>query len=175
MAGVVRLDKVKSIYHGNIFSVVHNAILENGFLVKRGTLKSGERELYNVAVPTAGSGDLAIISAPEVVIDNRFLGNNALENSSTAAGVAVRAYEISKGDIISISYDALTLLSTVPVVGNYVVAQAGLKLKEAAAVTTELFVGKIIALEQLGVSTVVGQAGVVQRLTKFAVIEVISN
>jgi hypothetical protein len=175
MAGVVRLDKVKSVYHGNIWSVVHNAVLENGFVVKRGTLKTGERELYNVATPTAGDGDLALIAAAEVVYDNRFMKDNALGNFSTPAGTAVRAYEIAKGDIISISYDALTLLGAAPVVGNYVVAQAGLKLKEAAAVTTEKFQGKIIALEQIGVPTVVGQAGVIQRVTKFAVIEVLAN
>jgi hypothetical protein len=175
MAGVVRLDKVKSIYHGNIFSVVHNAVLENGFVVTRGALKSGERELYAVAVPTAGAGDLAIIAAPEVVVDNRFIKDNALENFSTPANTPVRAYELAKGDIVSISYDALTLLGSAPVVNNYVVAQAGLKLKEAASVTTEKFQGKIIGLEQIGVPTVVGQSGVIQRITKFAVIEVLSN
>jgi hypothetical protein len=176
MAGVVRLDKVKSVYHGNIFSVVHNAQLDNGSVVNVGALKSGERELYQVAVPTAGAGALALIAAPEVVVDEQFISNQALENFTTPANKPVRAYELAKGDIFSVSYDMLTALAGgVPVKNNLVVAQAGLKLKEVASVTTEAFVGKIIDLEQIGVSTVVGQAGVVQRITKFAVIEVVKN
>ncbi len=171
--GVVRLDKVKAVYHGNIFSVKHSADLENGQVVKLGTL--ADRDLYNVVVPTAGDGDLAIIAAPEVVVDQFLLEKAALENFYTPAGKAVRAYGLEKHDIVSISYTALTLLASAPVVGNYVVADTGLKLAEAASVTTEKFVGKIIALEQLGVPTVVGQAGVIQRITKLAVIEVQSN
>lgn len=177
MASVVRLDKVLSAYHGNLFSVVHTAVLENGNVVVPGALRgSGDREVRNVVVPTAGIGGLAIIAAPEVTVDNFLIENNALENFSTPIGVAVRAYELARYDIVSISYDGITCLAGgVPVLGNSVVAQAGLKLKEVASVTTEAFVGKIIALEQIGVPTVVGQAGVVQRITKFAVIEVLKN
>lgn len=174
--GVVRLDKVKSVYHGNIFSVVHTADLENGQVVKRGNLKAGERELYQVAVPTAKSGNIAIIAAPEVVYDQFLIEKAALENFYTPAGKAVRAYELAKNDIFSVSYGVLTPKGATPVVGNYVVADAGVKLKEVdTLVGDEGFVGKIIALEKLGVPTVVGQAGVIQRITNLAVIEVISN
>lgn len=177
--GVVRLDKVKSVYHGNIFSVKHNADLDNGNVVKLGAL--ADRDLYTAAVPTAGSGDLVLIAAPEVVVDQSLIEKAALENFYTPANTPVRAYGLEKHDIFSISYTALKALTYattgIPVVGNYLVADSTVILKEIASadLDTEIFRGKIIALEQIGVPTVVGQAGTIQRVTKFAVIEVESN
>jgi hypothetical protein len=172
---VARLDRVKAIYNGHIESVVHNAELQNGFVVQVGGLVNGNRDLRSVVVPTAGAGDLALIYHSEINPDETYRGNASLQNFSIEAGKAARAYRLEKHDIFSVSYDGLTLIGTDPVVGNKVVAQAGLKLKEVASVTTEKFVGDIIQLEQLGTTTVVGQAGAIARIIKLAVIEVLSN
>jgi hypothetical protein len=174
---VARLDRVKAIYNGHIESVVHNAELQNGFVVVVGGLKDGNRDLRSVVVPTAKCGDLALIYHSEINPDESKRGNASLQNFSIEAGKAARAYRLEKHDIFSVSYDGLTLLSTAPVVGNKVVAQTGLKLKEIATadLSTEIFVGDIIELEQLGTATLVGEAGVISRIIKLAVIEVLSN
>lgn len=172
---IVRLDRIKSVYNGHIESVVHNAELQNGFVVQIGGLSGGNRDLRTAVQPTAGAGALALIAAPEIVQSEYVKTDNALENFSIPAGKATRAYFLERGDIFSVTVDGLTLLATDAVVGNYVVAQAGLKLKEVAAVTTELFVGKIIQLETLGTTTVVGQAGAIARINKYVVIEVVKN
>lgn len=177
MAGksIVRLDRVKSIYNGHIESIVHNAELQNGWVAQVGGLKDGNRDLRTAVQPTAGAGALVLIAAPEIVKSEYVKTNNALENFTNEAGKAVRAYHLERGDIFSVTVDGLTLLGANPVVGNYVVAQAGFKLKEAASVTTEAFVGKIIEVETLGTSTVVGQNGAIARINKYVVIEVVKN
>lgn len=172
---IVRLDRVRSVYDGHIDSVVHNATLQNGFVVKVGDLVAGSRELRTALVPAAGDGALVLIASPEISYPQYVLTDNALENFSTPAGTPARAYHIESGDIFSVTNDGVSLIGTDAVVGNFVVADAGLKLKEVAAVTTEKFVGKIIAVETLGTTTVVGQAGAIARINKFVVIEVVKN
>jgi hypothetical protein len=172
---IVRLDRVKSIYNGHIESIVHTAELQNGWVAQVGGLKNGNRDLRTAVTPTAGAGALVLIAAPEIVKSEYVRTDNALENFTNEAGKAIRAYHLERADIFSVTYDGLTLIGTDPVVGNYVVAQAGFKLKEVAAVTTEAFVGKIIAVETLGTSTVIGQAGTIARINKYVVIEVVKN
>jgi hypothetical protein len=174
--GIVRLDRVRSVYTGHIDSVVYNAgVLQNGMVGKAASLVSGERELRTLTVPAAGDGGLVLIASPEVNYSQYVQTDNALENFSIPAGKPARAYHLEAGDIFSISYDVLSMIGTDPVVGNSVVAQAGLTLKEVASVTTEKFVGKIIAVETIGINIPMGQAGSVGRINKFAVIEVQYN
>lgn len=172
---IVRLDRVKSVYNGHIESVVHNAELQNGFVTLIGGLSGGNRDLRTAVQPTAGAGALALIAAPEIVQSEYVKTDNALENFSIPAGKAARAYHLERGDIFSVTYDGLSLIGAEAVKNNYVVAQAGFKLKEVAAVTTEAFVGKIIDLETLGTTTVIGQAGSIARINKYVVIEVVKN
>jgi hypothetical protein len=171
--GIVRLDKVKSAYVGHIYSVVHTADMDNGNVVKIGALKAGERELHAVTVPSAGDNGIYLIANPEIVYDQTKTKNGALENFYIPAGTAARAYHLAEGDIFSVTYDSLSLLATDAVKGNFVVAQAGLKLKEVASTTSEKFVGQIIDIETLGTTTVVGQNGSIARINKYVVIQVL--
>lgn len=174
--GVVRLDKVRSVYNGNIFSVVYNGgTLQNGQVVNIGGLVAGERELRTAVQPTAGAGALAVIAHPEIVYQQFRTIDNALDNFIISAGTATRAYQLQQFDIFSVSTDVMT--NTADTTTNkYVVAQAGFNLKAVASTTTEAFVGNVIAIETIGVNNfTTGQNGLQQRVTTFVVIEVQKN
>lgn len=173
---IVRLDKVHSVYSGHIYSVVNTgADMDNGNVVKLGTLVTGERELHATVTPSAGDGSLYLIASPEIIYDQSTSKSGALENFYIKQNVAARAYKLEAGDIFSVTYDGLTLLAADAVKGNKIVAQSGLKLKEVASVTTEKFVGTILDIETYGTTTVVGQAGAIARINKYVVIQVLSN
>jgi hypothetical protein len=175
--GVVRLDKVRSVYHGNIFSVVNNSgTLQNGQVCTIGALVAGERELRTAVQPTANIGGLALIAHPEITYQQFRTIDNALNNFIIDQGKPTRAYDLQKYDIFSVSTDVVT--GTADTVTNkYVVAQAGFNLKAQASVTgTEGFQGNVIAIESIGVNNfTTGQNGLQQRVTTFVVIEVVKN
>jgi hypothetical protein len=113
MAGIVKLDKVQAIYSGNIESVKHSAVLENGMVVALGGLVAGETELREVATVADGAGlekeEFLLHATPEVVYES---GKN-LKDFSVATGKAARAYHLSVGDIVTVSDDMITGTSTV--------------------------------------------------------------
>ena len=170
---IVRLDKVKSVYGGHLYSVIdENNDLENGFVAKLDGLKDGERELYNIDHP--GTDDpLVLIANPEVNYEECRATDKALGNFYIPEGTPARAYEMHRTDIISISEEGI---EGEVEKGKYVIGQDNsYKLEIADSVDDETFVGKIKDVETIGTSTVTGMAGHVSNVTKFAVIEVVKN
>ena len=170
---VVRLDKVKAVRAGHIYSVIDEANeLQNGMVAKLDGLVEGERELQNIANPGTDSS-LVLIANPEVNYEECRTAEKALGNYSIPAGTPARAYELGKTDIISISANGI---DGTPVVGEFVIGQAGSKkLAAAEDVTNETFVVKVIDKESIGTTTAVGMPGVTGGETEFIVIEVVSN
>lgn len=184
--GIIRLDKVKSVYGGHIYSVRANVELENGFMGHLGDLVESdevqEREIYNFVQPTTESVSkepLVLIAEPEINYSERTMSDYALGSFSIPKDKESRAYEISRTDIISYSDNLIDAIDskTGVVKGNFVVAQNGsFKLKEVASADlsgNETFVGKILNPEKIGTSTVVGMPGVISRVTTFIPIQVI--
>lgn len=177
---VVRLDKVKSVYGGHIFSVKATEEMENGMVAHLGNLLPEEREVYGLQKPataTIAQKGLVLIAHSPINYDESKMSSASEQNYSIEAGEVVRAYEIHEKDIFSVTKEGLDLLGENPVAGNYVVAQNGsFKLKEVATLAgTEAFVGKIVRKDVLGTKTVTGQAGVVFRALEYVVIEVVKN
>lgn len=180
MAGIVRLDKVRSVYNGHIESVKSadtNLKLENGFIGVAGELT--DREIRKFEKPKdATTKGLVLIYNSEINYDESTRTTYALEAFSGLDSFnASRGYSLEKGDIYSVSLDMIDAIGAKPVKGNYLVAQANShKLKEVASVTgTEGFVAKVGGVEQFGTPTVVGQAGVIQRVMELVVVDVIQN
>ncbi|AZV43718.1 hypothetical protein BAOM_3109 [Peribacillus asahii] len=173
---VVRLDKVKSTGVGHIYSVLAPEALQNGFVAALKGLKAGEREIYEIE-KAGTTKPVVLIANPAINYDNARQGANSEQEYSIANGEVVRAYELQKTDIFSVTEEGLTLLGTDLVVGNYVIGDASTyKLKESTTVAgTEAFVGKIVRIDTLGTTAVTGQAGSVGRVLKYAVIEVQKN
>ena len=175
---VVRLDKVKSVYVGNIFDVRAPEALQNGFVAHLGDLEAGEREVHAIEKPTTasvGQKSVVLIAHSPIVYDNARMGSNSEQNYAIEAGEAVRAYEIGARDIFSVTKEGLSLIGTDAVAGNYLVAQNGsFKLKEVATLAgTEKFVGKIVRQDQIGTTVATGQIG--GRILTYVVIEVVKN
>lgn len=176
MAGIVRLDKVQAVQTGNIVSVQADKVMENGMIVKVGSLLEGEREIYKAEAPTAVD-PVAVLAAPEINYDECRTVNKALEHFTNEANKPIRAYNLVKDDIISVSKDLVTPLSSKVVVGNVVIADTGVanKFKEAAEASTEAFVAEIIGTEIVGGTTVITSTGAISRATEYVVLKVKKN
>lgn len=177
---VVRLDNVKAVYTGHIFSIKAPEELQNGFVGHLGDFVNGEREVRTLEKPTTASIDqkgLVLIAHSPINYDESTMASASEQNYKIEAGEVVRAYELHEHDIFSVTKEGIDLIGADATVGNYVVAQDGsFKLKEVATLTgTEAFVGKIIAQEAVGTTTVVGANGAVGRVLEYVVIEVIKN
>jgi len=177
---VVRLDNVKAVYTGHIFSVKAPEELQNGFVGHLGGFVNGEREVRTLEKPTTASIDqkgLVLIAHSPINYDESTMASASEQNYKIEAGEVVRAYELHEHDIFSVTKEGIDLIGANATVGNYVVAQDGsFKLKEVATpVGTEAFVGKIIAQEAVGTTTVVGANGAIGHVLEYVVIEVIKN
>lgn len=123
--------------------------IDNGNVVVRGALVSGEREIYTATTPTASAAleDVVLVATPEVEYDERKYPIDEFENK---AGAPIRAYSLKPGCIFSVTKDALGGVAS-PAVGNVVELAAATKLKVAASATSgSTQVGKIVAIETVG-------------------------
>lgn len=152
---VVRTDRMEGTGDRNslvsikyIVSTTPTAI-ENGNVLKRGALIDGEREIFEGSTPAAGDAldDVVLVATPEVMYDERLKN---LDDFINEAGKIARAYHLRKGDIFSVTKEALDGAAS-PAVGNIVELKAGTKLNVVASLTTNSTqVGKIIAIETVG-------------------------
>lgn len=128
--------------------------IENGNVLKVGALMGDatngyEREIFVGAAPAANDDlkDIVLVATPEVMYDER---KRNLDEFINEAGRACRGYRLHKGDIFSVTKDALDGVAT-PAIGNVVELKAGTKLNVAASATDgSTQVGKIIAIDVVG-------------------------
>lgn len=123
--------------------------IENGNVLKVGGLLDGEREIHEGVVPAAGDAlsDIVLIASPEVMYDER---KRNLDEFINEADKPCRGYHLHKGDVFSVTKDALDGAAT-PAVGNIVELKAGTKLNVAATLTANSTqVGTIIAIDVVG-------------------------
>lgn len=123
--------------------------IENGNVLKVGALMSNEREIFVGAAPAVNDDlkDIVLVATPEVMYDER---KRNLDEFINEAGRACRGYRLHKGDIFSVTKDALDGVAA-PAVGNVVELKAGTKLNVAASATSgSTQVGKIIAVDVVG-------------------------
>jgi hypothetical protein len=177
--GVANLAKIKNDNHVFSFQSSTDA-LENGFIVFKGGLVSGEKEIYTAVKPLTASlntESVYLIKAPEINYDESSYSKKQLGQFRTEANVPTRGYEIGKNDIIEISYDALTLLGADATVGNFLIAQNNsYKLAESASdAGTAKFSAKILEIKTIGTLQYVGGNGQVGNQYKMVVAEVIRN
>jgi len=128
--------------------------IENGNVLKVGALMGDatngyEREIFVGAAPAANDDlkDIVLVATPEVMYDER---KRNLDEFINEAGRACRGYRLHKGDIFSVTKDALDGVAA-PAIGNVVELKAGTKLNVAASATSgSTQVGKIIAIDVVG-------------------------
>lgn len=130
--------------------------IENGNVLKVGALEAidaakgvYEREVF-VGAAVAASDDLkdvVLVATPEVMYDERLRN---LDDFVNEAGKICRGYRLHKGDIFSVTKEALDGKTT-PAINDVVELKAGTKLNVAASATSgSTAVGKIIAVDVVG-------------------------
>lgn len=126
--------------------------IENGNVLKLGSLIDGEREIFAGSAPAANSSikDIVLVATPEVMYDER---KKNLDEYINEAGKACRGYRLHSGDIFSVTKEALDGAAA-PAVGDVVELKAGTKLNVVAAGTGatsgSTVVGKIHHIENAG-------------------------
>ena len=124
------------------------AAIENGSVVKIGSLVEGEREVF-VGADVASDdkiSDVVLIAAPEVAYDERVRN---LDEYINEEGKNIRCYHLHTGDTFSVTKEALVGVEA-PAKGNVVELANGTKLSVAAAETGATKVGTIIDVEIAG-------------------------
>lgn len=123
--------------------------IDNGNVLKVGDLMDGEREIFEGSAPAATDAlsEVVLVASPEVMYDER---KRNLDEFFNEAGKPCRGYRLHKGDIFSVTKDALDGAAE-PAVGDVVELKAGTKLNVAAEATpSSTVVGKIIAVDVVG-------------------------
>ena len=111
--------------------------------------KQAGNYLIERSVPAAGDAleDIVLVATPEVMYDERL---HNLDDFINEAGNICRAYHLRKGDIFSVTKEALAGAAS-PEVGNIVELKADTKLNVVASLTANSTqVGKIIAIDVVG-------------------------
>jgi len=165
---VVRLDKVKSVYNGNIFSVRSAVALENGFVGKLGDIEAANRDVHALVAPVA-LDKLVLIANPALVYDNARLGSGLENQYAMEANEVVRAYELAANDVVGIAKEGV---NGTALVGQYLVAGAGFKLVPSATKPASGFAAKVVRLETVGGTYALNAT---QVPTVYVVIEVLQN
>lgn len=137
---VAESSLLKSTGAGHILSMKCHKDLDNGSIVTRGAWV--EAQVFDSADYAAGKKPYLVLTPP--------IGYNSDRRSYqeeryfyNATGEIARAYELYVDDIFTVSANAITALSTAPVVGNYVSVDGGL-YKESASAGQTGFVAQIV-------------------------------
>lgn len=150
---MIRLDNVQFTHDGSLIKSAKYmgsgdtaTAIENANFVEIGGLMDGEREIHKATTPTAESTYFGVVCTPEVEYEER--GYHGLDTFENKAGEPIRVGILSKGDIFSVTKEAL---DTVPTVGKLVELQAGTKGKVVDTPTDKSTqVGKVIEVEVSG-------------------------
>lgn len=146
---IVRTDNLSGTKDGSkLVTVVCPADIDNGNVLAISGLASGEREAYTGSTPavTTDLGSLVLVAEPEVMYDERL---RKLSDFYNLSGAKARAYVLEKGNIFSVTKEALSGATAVSGdVGKIVEVAAATKLKAVASLTSgSTKVGTIIAVE----------------------------
>lgn len=125
--------------------------IDNGNVLKVGSLMAGDREVFVGAVPAANSNlnDIVLLAAPEVMYDERLRN---LSDFYNVKNKAVRGYRLRSGNLFGVTADGLEgTFTSANAVGKIVELQASTKLKVVASLTSgSTQVGTIEAVEVAG-------------------------
>lgn len=158
---------------GLCFSFISDVDLDNGTLIARGDLESGEREIYKAEFDVKKPAYLVLNPAWQYD-DSTYAKRNDEALYYNEACKPFRGYELLPGRRFEVSDD---ISSDALAEGDFVIANDTGKLKKAASETNSgnAFIGKVVAVTTRGFAYSVGSAGTVDTGSKFYTVEVIKN
>ena len=151
---IVRTDKMWGTdVRSGMVSFLVPADIDNGCVVTLGGLAGSttkEREVYVAAQPTASDDfdAIVLVATPEV---NTIPGTYAMENFVNKKDSIARGYRLHKGDIFSVTAEALSASDIDAIAADDAVElQAGYKLNVASSATSgSTVIGKILDVEMV--------------------------
>jgi len=158
---------------GKCLSFVGTNELENGMLLEKGDLVTGETQVYNTALPT-GDNTVYVAGDPAWSYDTSTVINQNENEYVIPAGKQFRVYPLEAGDRFTVADYGITGGDTVAV-GDYVGLTNGSALPTATGATepTTAFVGKVVNVVTKGFTYWVGQQ--VDNSVRLVTIEVVKN
>lgn len=142
--------------------------IENGMLIAKGDLVTGEKDIYSANVPTTAD-EVYLVANPAWSYDDSSAASQNEENFINKAGVAFRGYQLKKDNKFKIYSTAITPITsgseesatvTDVAVGQYITVDGSThKPKAVATKPSSGFVGKVIAVEEIGFPYCVGSLG----------------
>lgn len=152
-------------------NVQHTADMDNGVVVQLGDFVSGEGELRQVVVPTAGSiqtDATYLVHSPEIQ-GAMYEPYATLQDFYNPANKPARGYRLPVGAIVKITTDGFDGTAAK---GSYLIPQAGsLRLKVAA----DLSGGTRFAAKIISVGETLGYTGVGFTKKDAILVEVVKN
>ncbi len=175
---VVETTKVR----GSCYDFIYAADVENGTLLAKGDIKTGERNVYNATLPTATS-EVFLVANPAWKYDDAKAEDKNEDAYIVPANTIFRVYgllEDTHDKFAVMNYGIIKNDSADPAVGDYVVADTDTgKVKDVGTTepdgTTVGFYGKITEIENYGFPFMVTATQTVDTTSQKVVIEVIQN
>lgn len=135
--------------------------IENGMLIAKGDLVTGEKEVYSATVPTADD-EVYLVANPAWSYDDSSATSQNEENFINKTGIAFRGYQLKKDNKFKTYSTGITPIDedTALAVGQFVTVDGTTyKPKAVTAKPTSGFIGKIVDIEEIGFPYCVGSLG----------------
>ena len=171
---------------GRCFDFTYSAALENGSVVAKGALVTGERNIYTATVPTVGS-EIFLVADPCTPYDDTPIIKLNEDEYIIPANKPFRAYGLKADNhdrFAVMDYGITPAQSSgsdiAPAIGDYIgVDGTTVRLKNFGSTSptaaTTGFIGRIIEIEDSTYSRITGSGGTITMGGKRIVIEVIKN
>lgn len=150
-----------NMYGSKCLSFQANTDIENGMLVAKGDLVTGETDIYNASVPTT-SDEVYLVANPAWSYNNDRATDQNEENYINKADIPFRVYQLKKDNKFKTYSTGITPIDkdTDIAIGQYITVDGTTNKPLAVATMPETgFVGKIINVEEIGFPYCVGSLG----------------
>lgn len=147
-----------NMYGSKCLSFQATADVENGFLVAKGDLVTGEKEIYKAEIPTT-SDEVYLVANPAWSYNDNSVVDQNEENFINKAGIAFRGYQLKKDNKFKVYSTGITAEKDLAV-GQYITVDGTTYKPKAVDSKPETgFVGKIVGIEEMGFPYCVGSLG----------------
>lgn len=150
-----------NMYGSKALSFQATSDIENGFLIAKGALVTGEKEIYTVAIPTETTEVYLVANPAWSYEDNKATDQNE-ENFINKSGIAFRGRQLKKDNKFKVYNTGITPVdaSTPIAEGQYVTIDGTTyKPKAVVAIPTAGFIGQVVDVEEIGFPYCVGSLG----------------
>ena len=147
-----------NMYGSKCLSFQATADVENGFLVAKGDLVTGEKEIYKAEIPTT-SDEVYLVANPAWSYKDGSAIDQNEENFINKAGISFRGYQLKKDNKFKVYSTGITAEKDLAV-GQYITVDGTTyKPKVVENKPESGFVGKIVDIEEMGFPYCVGSLG----------------